>query len=284
MFDNLLVQRLLKFGGVLLAVLTVYVGALALNTFKENKYIGGGVPAGNVITVSGEGEAFAIPDIAEISLEVVAEKATVAEAQEEVTTKMNAIIAYLKDQGIPERDIKTTNYSSNPRYEWHDGPVPLPAVMMEGGSAGGASDAMMSYPYYDGGDNRVLVGYEVRHSITVKIRDTEKAGTIVAGVGDLGATNMYGPNFTIDDEDALMREAREDAIQDAKEKAEQLAEDLDVRLVRIVSFSENGGGYYPMYRGLEMAAYDEASVKVAPELPEGEQTVNAYVSITYEIR
>lgn len=276
MFSNPLVERLIKFGGVLIAVLIAFVAVLTINALKENKYIGGGISSANVISVSGEGEAFAVPDIAEFSFDVVAEANTLVPAQEEVTTKMNTIIAYLKEQGIEERDIKTTNYSSNPRYEWRDATATY---------SSGATDAVMMYPPYPGNSNQVLVGYEVRHSISVKVRDTDLAGTIVTGVSELGVTNMYGPNFTVDDQDELMREARKDAIHDAEEKAEELAHDLDVKLVRIVSFSENGGGYYPMYARMEGGvAYDSAEVKVAPEIPEGENKVNAYVTITYEIR
>ena len=156
--------------------------------------------------------------------------------------------------------------------------------MYSTGASAGGSDAMMIYPPYPGNSNQVLVGYEVHHSVSVKVRDTDIAGEIVTGVGALGVTNMYGPNFTVDDEDALMREARKDAIKDAQEKAEELADDLDVKLVRIISFSENGG-YYPMYARMEAGvAYDSAEVKVAPEILEGENKINASVSITYEIR
>ncbi len=285
MFENQSVQRLLKFAGVLVAVLVVYVAVLALNALKENKYIGGGVSAANVITVSGEGEAFAVPDIAELTFEVVSEKATLTAAQDDATTKMNAILAYLEKQEIEDRDIKTTNYSANPRYEWRDTmPIgaPTPAIMMDGGSAG--SDATVVYPSYGGNGTQVLVGYDVRHSVSVKVRDTEKAGTILAGVGELGATNMYGPNFTVDDEDELMREARKDAIRDAEEKAHELAKELGVKIVRVVTFSESGNGYYPMYRDM-VASYDAGmEVKVVPELAPGENKITANVSITYEIR
>lgn len=281
MLSNPLIERLIKFSAVLVAVVIAFVAVLTLNALKENKYIGGN-SGSNVITVSGEGEAFAVPDIAEFSFDVTAEATTLVPAQEEVTEKMNAIIAYLKDEGIDERDIKTTNYSSNPRYEWQGGEV----YSTGAGTSVGGSDAMMMYPVpYPGNGTQVIVGYEVHHSVSVKIRDTEKAGTIVTGVGALGVTNMYGPNFTVDDEDALMRDARKDAIRDAKDKAEELADDLDVKLVRIISFSENGGGYYPMYARMEGGmAYDSAEVKVAPEIPEGENKINASVSITYEIR
>ncbi len=273
-------EKLVKAGTLVCLVLALFIAVLVINGIKENKYIGGGVPGSNVITVSGTGEVTAVPDVAEVTFEVVTEKPTVEAAQTAAAEDMNAILAFIKKEGIDEKDIKTTNYSANPRYEWRDTVMPMSAP-----SYGGGADAALSYPYpVPDNDTRVLVGYEVRQSVSVKIRDTEKTGAILAGVGGLGATNIYGPTFTIDDEDELQREARQEAIDDARTKAEQLADDLDVKLVRIVSFSESGGGYYPMYRGLEAAAYDSSETKVTPEIPAGENTISAYVTITYEIR
>lgn len=287
--DSSAVQKAMKYLGWLLIVLIVFIAIQSVNALKENRYIGGGVPSGNVITVSGEGEVFAVPDIAEFTFSVFAEAKTVGDAQEAAAEKGNAIIAFLKGEGIDEKDIKTISYSANPKYEWTNEPTPLgggtPAMEIYrddqsvSGSAGSAPDY-----YYPTPRNQVIVGYEVRQSVSVKVRDTEEVGMLLAGVGERGATDIYGPNFTIDDEDELQREARQKAIVDAKDKAEQLADDLGVRLVRVVSFSENGGGYYPMYaKGFDMAVSESAPREI-PEIPLGENRISAYVSITYEIR
>ncbi|MCR4274701.1 MAG: SIMPL domain-containing protein [Candidatus Campbellbacteria bacterium] len=281
------VQKAVKYLGWLCIVLIIFVGVSALNALKENRYIGGGVSASNVITINGEGEVFAVPDIAEIGFSVFAEKKTLTEAQSVSAEKMNTILAFLKDQGIDDKDIKTTNYSANPKYEWTNEVTP-----MSSGSSGAAEpgyggvQTSVVYPdYYPRPQNQVIVGYEVRQTITVKIRDTEKVGALVSGIGEKGATDIYGPTFTIDDEVALQREARQKAIDDAKNKAEQLAKDLGVRIVRIVSFSENGGGYYPMmFKGMEATVSSDSSVPPVPQIPVGENKITANVSITYEIR
>ncbi|MBP9772131.1 MAG: SIMPL domain-containing protein [Candidatus Pacebacteria bacterium] len=273
--DSLTKERATKAVLVLAIVLSCYVALLAIAKLREYPYIGSQYPTGNVITVSGEGEVFAVADIAEFGFSVRSDKPTLAEAQQDSAERMNAIIDYLKGQGVDEKDIKTTNYSANPKYEWGESDV-MPLNQY---------DERMMYPYPQPG-NQVLVGYEVYQSISVKVRDTDKAGTLVTGVSELGATDFYGPNFTIDDEEELQREARKEAIKDARTKAKQLADDLNVRLVRVVSFSENGGGYYPMYSKVGMG-YDMAvaeSAPIAPELPMGENSVMANVSITYEIR
>ena len=75
-------------------------------------------------------------------------------------------------------------------------------------------------------------GYEVRQSTTVKVRDTAKAGDFLAGVGEKGANEVSSLNFTFDDPDQVQDEARNEAIADAKAKADVLAKQLGVRIVR----------------------------------------------------
>jgi hypothetical protein len=108
---------------------------------------------------------------------------------------------------------------------------------------------------------------------------------MLEAVASAGVTNVSGLTFTIDDRDALMREARQKAITEAKGKAEQLAKDLGVRLVRIVNFSENGGGQPPIYFSKDMAmGMGGAEPESAPTVPAGENRFTSNVSITYEIR
>jgi len=248
---------------LVLLVLAVFLIVKTINTVKEYRFIGGGVSATNTITVSGEGEVFAVPDIAEFSFSVVEEKKTVADAQEIAAQRINSIIAFLDERDVKETDIKTTNYNVYPRYEF----------IRENCSGG----------FCPPGGERVLKGFEVSQSISVKVRDTEEAGSILAGIGERGATNISGLNFTIDDEEDLSEEARKEAIEDARKKAKQLAKDLDVKLVRVVSFSESGGPISAKFAFAEIAALDSAGGSV-PELPVGENKITSNVSITYEIR
>ena len=249
---------------LVLVVLALFLLTQTLNTVKEYRYIGAGIEATNTISVSGEGEVFAIPDIATFSLSVSEEAKKVEDAQREATRKANDIIKYLKDSGVAEKDIKTTNYNVSPRYEYR-----------ETSSSGSIRP----------GNKRVLVGFVVTQSLSVKVRDIDKAGEILSGVGSLGVTNVSGLSFTIDDEDDLKDEAREMAIDDAKEKAKVLAKDLNVSLIRIVGFSEGGGGYpQPLYARAESLSFDGAIGGAVPDLPVGENKITSNVTITYEIR
>lgn len=221
----------------------------------------------NMITVTGTGEAVVVPDIAQIDFTVTEQATTVGEAQEKATTRMNAALDFLKQQGIEEKDVKTTYYSVNPRYEYSNATC-----------AYGMPCPPTSAPK--------IIGYEASQAVQVKVRDTAKAGQVLEGLGSLGVQNINGPQFTVDDEDAVKAEAREAAITEAREKAKVLAKQLGVRLGKTVSFYENEG-LYPMYgfdgKGGAAMESDVRVSAVAPTLPTGQNETTVSVSITYEI-
>ncbi len=259
-------ESFVRWATVLVIVGAVFIAAEAVNTVKEYRYIGAGVQSTNTISVSGEGEVFAVPDIATVSFSVTHQGKTVVDTQKEVSKKINAALAFLKDSGIADKDVKTTNYSAYPRYEYNVMPCSADSV-----------DCLRP-------GKQVLVGYDVTQTISVKVRDTDKTGAVLEGLAKAGITEISGPEFSIDDDDAIKAEARKKAIDDAKEKAKVLAKDLRVKLVRIVGFSESGN--YPIYyaksAALGMGGGPESSP--TPDLPKGENKVTSTVTITYEIR
>lgn len=263
MFDGLMGDRLRK---AILAAVVLFSVFLAVTVFagvQGLRYIGAGVQPTNTINVSGYGEAFGAADIATFSFGVVAEKPTVAAAQAEATNKINAITKYLKNSGVAEKDIQTTDYSVNPQYDYV-------SQVCSGG--------------YCPGGKQVLRGYQVRQTTSIKVRDLTQAGDLLAGVGGKGATEVSGLQFTFDDPNQLQNDARGKAIADAKQKADELAKQLGVSLVRVVSFNENGSNpniYYAKAVGMGMGGDVAQS---APEISVGQNKVTSNVSITYEIR
>lgn len=246
---------------IVLALAAAALAAYTYYTIKQSRYTFTGP---NTVSVMGKGEIFARPDIATFSFSVMAEAQDAAAAQSQSAEKINAIMAHLREQGIEERDITTLWYNLSPRYEYIQAPC-----------------TQFSCP--PGRQN--MVGFTANQSIEVKVRDTEKASELIAGIGELGATDVSGISFTVDDVEALQRDAREAAIADAKANAERLAEDLDVRLVRLINFWEDTSPYYGYGKGgdmMESSAYDMAAV--APELPMGESTVTSNITLVYEIR
>jgi uncharacterized protein YggE len=235
---------------------------------KEYKYIGRDVNAQTTITVSGDGEAFAAPDIAVVAFAVMQDAKTPVEARKIVDEKMLKIQAFLTSSGLAPKDIKTTGYNLNPKYEWQQKHI-----------------VCIMYPCDQPSGKQVLVGYTITQSTEVKVRNLDSAGNILGGLTDNGATDVSGLSFMVENEDAVKNTVREEAIMKAKAKAAQLAKDLGVHLVRIVSFNE--GGDYPIYYGrggIELKAMSADGGFAAPSVSAGENKYTSNVTIVYEIR
>lgn len=250
-------DRILRGVGIVLGlVLVVLVAAEARNAFEEYHYIGKQNRDRDTITIAGEGKVTARPDVARITVGVQTDGATVREVQQKNTERMTAVINAVKTMGVAEKDIQTSQFSVSPQYEWKDG-------------------------------RSRVIGYQVVQQATVKVRDLDKAGDILARVGDAGANTVSGPDFVIDEPMKLREEARAKAIADARAKAGQLASDLGVDLGPVVNFSEASAGMpypMPMLYKAEVAMDASAGNMAAPPIEAGSSDVMANVSITFELR
>lgn len=248
---------------LLLLALTVFVCVEISNKIKIGRYIGQDVVSRNTISVSGTGEVYAKPDLAITSFTVKTEAKTVEGAMSDNTEKMNAVISAMKGAGVEDKDLKTTNFRISPRYEYRTD----------------YSVESLSLPRPQ---TRVLVGYDVTQSLEVKIRDMAKIGDIIQKAVSAGANQAGGLQFTFDDPDGLKNQAREEAINEAKDKAELLAKQLGVRLSKITNFSE--GGYYPpIYYDSAISAKAMSVEESVPQIETGENKISVNVTITYEI-
>lgn len=252
---------------VLAFSLSLLALAMVVTEVKGWKTIGLPEPQVATITVSGDGEEYGKPDIAVVSFSVVAEGKTVADAQKKAADSMNAVLAYLKGAQVADTDVKTTGYNFYPKYEWQEG----------------KQVQCFAYPCPPVGGKQILVGYEVSQSVDVKIRDLDKAGDILGGLGEKGATNLSGLSFMVEHPDDLKAAARKEAIAKAQEKAKALAADLGVRIVRLASYGE--GGDYPVFNYARadggMAA---PTAKADISLPMGENKYVSNVTLVYEVK
>lgn len=249
-------------GALVLLMTVIALGSYATLNFEQADFVNLS-PA--TISVSGEGEVLAVPDIGQFSFSVRAEGADAAIAQELSGTKSNDILSYLKDQGVEDKDIKLQNYNLYPKWKYEE-------------------RICLSNSYCPPGE-RVQDGFEVNQSVSVKLRETSVAGKIIAGVGERGATNISGLNFTIDDTDALKVQAREEAIADAKEKAEALATQLGVRIIRLVDYNEGNNNYFARsFDTKAVASFDSEEGFGGPDIPVGEDSTIVNVNITYEVK
>jgi hypothetical protein len=208
-------------------------------------------PPPHVLTVSGAGEVKGVPDQAQLSTGVVTQAGTAAAALSANSRAMTSVFDTLKRAGIPEKNIRTSNFSVSPQY----------------GSV------------KPNGPQRI-VGYQVSNTVTVLVDRLDKVGPALDALVAAGSNQIDGPNFSIADPKPLLAKAREEAVKDATARAQTLAAAAGVTLGPIVSISE-GGGYVPpqpLYR-MAMAPANAPPPPVAA----GEETVSAGVSITWEI-
>lgn len=252
------------------AVLAVVILVGQVKMFGTDKYQGY-----NSISVTGTGEVVAVPDIAKFSYSIESEKKTLPEAQSEVTTKSNALVDALVAAGISKDDIKTESYSSYPQYDYVQGDLRV--------------CDMAGYCPPPTPGKQVFRGYVVSESVSVKVRDMAKVGDIAKLIGDHKVMSFYGPNFEIDDTDAVYAEARAQAIDEARANADALADSLGVRLGKLISFTDPQDSIYPMYEG-EMYSMkagmggDMAVSNPAPNLQPGSSTINVRVMLTYRVK
>lgn len=221
-------------------------------------------PATDTITVHGSGKATLPPDVARISLTVQHTSPTVAEAQVATTKQTNTVIDAVKGQGVANTDVKTDSYTISPQYSY-------PNQCADGARC----------PTYSGSPK--ITGYQVSQSIQVTVRDLTKVGTLLEKLGTLEVQNVYGPNFALDDSTTGYDAARADAIENAKTQAKLLAKQLGVHLGKIVNFSESSSDYNYLKNAVYASPMDSRGAAV-PSIPVGENTYNAEVSVTYEIR
>ncbi|MFC1871508.1 SIMPL domain-containing protein [Chloroflexota bacterium] len=207
------------------------------------------------IWVNGQGKVTATPDIANVSLGIEAQAATVSEAQAKAASAMDRVMDALSNNGVAKKDIKTQYFNISKVTRWDD-------------------------------NNRqeVVLGYRVTNTVTAKIRDIEKTGTLIDDTATAGGdlTRINNIYFSIDDPAPYQEEARDKAMADAKNKAEQLADLSGVKLGKPTYISENL--YYPppIYRDVGMMEGAPAPAPTTPISP-GETEVTLNVQVVYAI-
>jgi len=208
--------------------------------------------SGTRLEISATGEATRVPDVAIITAGVVTRAASARAALAQNAARMDRVRAALKSAGIADRDIQTSNISLNPEYRYVQDKAPQ------------------------------LIGYSASNQLSVRFRDIAKSGDILDALVAEGANSISGPNLTIDKPEEALDEARTKAVGVGRARAELYARALGMRVVRLVSVSESGGGYPvppPMPVMMEARA-QAASTKIDP----GEQKLSVSLGMVFELQ
>ena len=233
----------------LVIVLTVFVAVLINEKSQPSE--------NNLLTVTGNGEIYITPDVGVITISVKTENKDVKNATSENNKKINDIVTFLKEKKVDEKDIKTTTFNLNPIYSYEN----------ETGK-------------------RNLTGYEANQSLSVKIRDTSKVGEIISGATEKGANDIGELTFIMDDNEKVKEQAKKIAIENAKAKAKELENQLGVKMIKIVNYSEDS--YTPTVNSYDAynagGRLESAKAISAPNIQTGQNKIISTVTITYAIQ
>jgi uncharacterized protein YggE len=208
--------------------------------------------AATTLNLSATGETSAAPDRASLSLGVSALAPTAAQALNDNSRKMAQVIAALRAQGAPERDIRTSSLSVEPQY------------------------------VFTQGQPQRLTGYQARNQVTVGVQDMAKIGPLLDAAVAAGANEVSGLSFGIKDPQQAEDQARLDAVKALKAKADLYAQATGYRVARLVSLSE-GGGFAPQPYALNEAVMVTASRKTPTPVAAGDLVIRVQVSAVYEL-
>jgi uncharacterized protein YggE len=214
---------------------------------------GASMPA-PTLTVTGEGDASVVPDMATVQIGVTNEADTAKAALDANTAAMAAALDRLKAAGIEERDLQTTGLNLGPRYDYN-----------RTNSDGTAT----------------ITGFIASNGVTVRVRALDKLGAILDAVVTDGANTLNGVVFGLQDPEPALDAARKDAVADARRKAELYAAAAGVKLGRIATISEQSGYQPPMPMAMAEASFKTAGAPVP--VAAGEVKMSASVTIVWTL-
>ena len=203
----------------------------------------------NTITVIGEAKEEQENQIASFTAGVSAVNDDKDLAIAEVNDKIKDLTDSVKNFGVDEKDIQTQNISIYQNEE----------------------------SYYEGGRQKSRLGqWRANNSISIELKDISKANELADLLAQSGATDVYGPNFTVDDTSAVETQILTQAVDNAKQKAEEIAASANRRLGKVLSINEGGANGDDVYKyGLGGGGYD---------LSAGSATISKTVTVTFELK
>jgi uncharacterized protein YggE len=231
----------------------IAASALTLVTASLTPALAGDDRLPRSISLSGHGEVHIAPDLAIVTVGVMSSAVTAREALDANTKSMEGIMAALKGAAFEMRDIQTSNFSVNPRYDYGQNNAQPPKV----------------------------IGYDVSNNVTVTVRKLDGLGAVLDQVVSSGSNQINGVMFQVSKPEAATDEARKLAVADALRKANVYAAASGITLGQILSLSE-GGGYQPPVPVFKSMRAESVSADVP--VTQGEQTIAVDVNFTWEIK
>ena len=235
----------------LLLALSLALGAVTMTAHAQS--IPGYAVAtdGTLLNVSAQAEASRVPDVATISAGVVTQAVDGNAAMRQNAEQMAKVVAAIKAAGIADKDVQTSGINLNPQYRYAENEAPK------------------------------ITGYQASNTVSLKVRDVAKLGKVLDALAAVGANQINGPSFQIDQPEPVYDEARLAALKKAQARAETYAKTLGLRVRRIVSISEGGGGDFRPMPMMAMQARGKAEMDTS--VSPGETTVSVNLDVVFEL-
>jgi len=206
---------------------------------------------GPVVELTVNESVEAEPDIVTIGAGVTTQAPTAVEAMRTNAQAMNSVVERIKALGVPERDIQTTGISLGAMYD-----------------------------YDQARQRQVFRGYQASNRVSVKLRDIDRTGEVLDALVAAGATDLSGPDWSIDDDTAARAQARRQAMETARSQALEYARAAGYADIRLLEISETIAPQPPMpYLRAVSAEAADASTPVQPGMVQAGVTVR----VTYEM-
>lgn len=246
MENTIFPKWMLQLFGLLLNILMIVLILSQLKNMDQNS---------QTLKVSALGKITATPDVATVTLGVTSQGANPIEVKDKNNQKINQVIAFIKQQNIDTKDIKTTQFYAYPRYNYTNG-------------------------------QNTIVGYQSDQMVTITVRQIDKSRAslekMVDGAVNNGANNIQGIYFSFSDDTKLRQEARVQAIANAKEKAEELANATDLKLGKIMNVLESGSEY-PQPLNAAPATMNFERKSTTPTIEPGSQDITESMTVVFKI-
>jgi Uncharacterized conserved protein len=204
-----------------------------------------------LLSVSAQAEASRAPDIATVSAGVVTQAADGNAAMRQNAELMNKVLAAIRAAGVADKDVQTSGIHLSPQYHYQENQPPR------------------------------ISGYQASNTVSVKLRDVARMGQVLDALAASGANQIHGPSFGLDDPEPLYDQARLQALEQARARAQTYARALGMKVRRVVSISEGGGGIHPPMP-VVMARAADAAYESTP-VAAGETSVSVSLDVVFEL-
>lgn len=237
--------------GIIFAGLVVLALVISACSAVTEGLGAGGEVQPRTLSVAGSGKVFLTPDLATITIGVRTENADAGRAVLDNNAKAEEIASALKEMGVEEKDIQTSNFN------------------------------IYANQQFDERGNPVSTTYVVENTVFVTVRDLSKLGELLGKAVEAGANQVYGIQFDVENKEEALSQARKAAVENARAKAEELAAAAGVTLGDIRLISEAGGFPVPVFEGKGgVGGGGAAEVPISP----GELSLTVEVSVIFELK